>query len=105
MASVEPGPDPIGDDARLRSLDERLRAAQVAEQARKRAGEAASDGGYRLGSRILAELLGGLVGGALIGWCIDRLFGTTPWGLIVMLFLGMAVAFRQIVKLASQRPD
>jgi ATP synthase protein I len=50
-------------------------------------------------------LIGSLIGSALIGWLIDRWFGTGPWALIVMLFLGIAVAFRQIIRIANERPE
>ena len=104
MAENEPGPDTLGQDARLRSLDERLDAAQKDEAHRTGAGRAASgDESYRLGSRVLAELVGAMVGGALIGWVFDRFAGTTPWGLLVMLFLGIVVAFRNIYRI-SQGP-
>jgi ATP synthase protein I len=50
---------------------------------------------------VLAELLGGLIGGALFGWLIDRIAGTSPWGLLGMLFMGIVVAFRNIIRIAS----
>ena len=103
MADNEPGPEPLGEDVRLQSLDQRLRAAQQTEAGRNKASSVESDAGYRMGNRVLAELLGGMVGGALIGWVIDRLAGTSPWGLLVMLFLGIIVAFRNIIRI-SQRP-
>jgi ATP synthase protein I len=103
MAEDGSGPDGLGEDARLTSLDERLKAAQTAEAARTGAGRDTGDASYRLGNRVLAELLGGMVGGALIGWVIDRFAGTSPWALLVMLFLGIIVAFRNIVRI-SQRP-
>ena len=105
MAEKEPGPDPLGQDARLRSLDERLKAAQNDEAHRTGASRPAGDGGYNLGSRVLAELVGGMVGGALIGWVLDRLFGTSPWFLLGLLFLGIAAAFRNIIRLSNQRPE
>lgn len=103
MAENEPGPDTLGHDARLRSLDERLRAAQADEAHRTGAGKASGDDGSRLGNRVLAELLGGMIGGAVIGWTFDRFVHTSPWGLLAMLFLGIIVAFRNIIRL-SQRP-
>ena len=103
MTENEPGPDTLGADARLKSLDQRLKAAQTGEAHRTGADRVESDAGYRLGNRVLAELLGGMVGGALIGWVIDRFAGTSPWGLLVMLFLGIIVAFRNIIRL-SNRP-
>ena len=102
MAENEPGPDPLGDDARLRSLDERLKAAQSTETHRTGAGRTDAGESYNLGNRVLAELLGGMIGGGLIGWVLDRLLGTTPWFLLGLLFLGIGAAFRNIIRL-SQR--
>ena len=31
--------------------------------------------------------------------------GTTPWGLLVMMFLGIFVAFRNIIRNSNRRPD
>ena len=59
MVEKEPGPDSLGNDARLTSLDERLKAAQADEASRTKASAVESDGGYRLGNRVLAELTGG----------------------------------------------
>jgi len=94
----------IGEDARLSSLNARLDAARQREQERKPAlDREKSDANYRLGNRVLAELIGGLAGGAFLGWVIDQFAGTRPWGLLVMLFVGMGVAFRNIVRISSGR--
>lgn len=103
MPENEPEPEASGQDARLASLDERLRQAQSTEARRTGAGKGEGDEGYRLGNRVLAELLGGMIGGALIGWVFDRFAGTSPWALLVMLFLGIIVAFRNIIRI-SQPP-
>jgi ATP synthase protein I len=58
-----------------------------------------------MGSRVLAELIGGIGGGAFIGWVIDRFAGTSPWGLMVVMALGIIVAFRNIIRMASRQPD
>jgi ATP synthase protein I len=92
------------EDPRLAALDERLAKARHAEAARHGV-TAEPDRGYAQGNRIISALIGSLVGSALIGWLIDRFFATAPWGLIVMLFLGIAVAFRQIIKIAGERPE
>ena len=100
-----PGQDVDGaEDPRLSALDERLREARNREALRTGQVRPAEDAGYSLGNRVLAALIGSLVGSALIGWCIDTWFGTGPWGLIVTLFLGIAVAFRQIIRIAGGRP-
>lgn len=105
MAKDEPGLDPLPEDARLQSLDERLRRAKTDEAIRKGEGSDKGEASYRLGNRVLAELIGGMVGGALIGWVLDRLLGTSPWLLLGLLFLGTAAAFRNIIRLSTKRPD
>ncbi len=98
--------DPLGEDARIGALDERLKAAREREEERNRptAGVEA-DANYRMGSRILAELIGGIGGGAFLGWVIDHFAGTSPWGLLVMMFLGIIVSFRNIIRISNRRPD
>lgn len=103
MAENEPGLDPIPEDARLNSLDERLRRARTEEAVRSGEARGKGDDDYRLGNRVLAELIGGMAGGALIGWVLDRFLGTSPWLLLVLLFLGTAVAFRNIIRISNQR--
>ena len=106
VAEIEPGQDPQGvDDPRLSALDERLREAQHRETLAKGQKGADAERGYSQGNRVISALIGSLVGSALIGWLIDRWFGTGPWGLIVLLFLGIAVAFRQIIRISGERPE
>ena len=103
MAENETGPDPLGQDPRITALDERLKRAQAAENQRTGASKPVANESYNLGNRVLAELLGGMIGGAVIGYVLDRLFGTSPVLLLTLLFLGIGVAFRNIIRL-SKRP-
>ncbi len=98
-------PEPASEDSRLVSLEKRLDRAETAEATRSavKAGPE-TDANYKLGNRVLAELLGGIGGGALVGWTIDYFAGTAPWGLLVVLFFGVAVAFRNIFRIANIRP-
>lgn len=100
-----PDRDPVGEDARIEALEARLKAAREREERRnKPSGGAEADANYRMGNRVLAELLGGIGGGAFIGWVIDQFAGTMPWGLLVVMFLGIIAAFRNIIRMSSQRP-
>jgi len=54
---------------------------------------------------VLGELIGGPAGGALIGWVLDRFLGTSPWLLLVLLFMGFIVAFRNIIRISTKRPE
>ena len=105
MTERDPEHEPNGEDARLKALQKRLNAAHHAEKVRKGEHKDGHDENYRLGNRVLAELIGGMVGGAVVGWVIDRFAGTAPWALLVMLFLGTAVAFRNIIRISSRRSE
>ncbi|AJP71052.1 AtpZ/AtpI family protein [Sphingomonas hengshuiensis] len=103
MAENEPGLEPLQEDARITSLDERLKRAKSEEAVRNGAAESKGDSSYALGNRVLAELIGSMVGGAVIGGTLDWLLGTSPWLLLVLLFLGIASAFRNIIRISNQR--
>ncbi|KQM98402.1 MULTISPECIES: AtpZ/AtpI family protein [unclassified Sphingomonas] len=106
MAENEPGLDPLPEDARITSLDERLKRAKTDEAIRTGQGrDDAGERNYRLGNRVLAELIGGMVGGAVIGGTLDYLLGTSPWLLLVLLSLGIVSAFRNIIRISNRRPD
>ncbi len=105
MSQSGPEQDPIGEDGRITSLQERLKRVEQAEAIRTgQVDHGVADENYRLGNRVLAELIGSLVGGVLIGWVLDRLLGTSPWLLLAFLFLGIIVAFRNIIRISTKRP-
>lgn len=106
MNEDPPARDPMGEDARVNALEARLKAAREREEQRNKPSLGTeADASYRLGNRVLAELIGGIGGGAFIGWVIDQFARTTPWGLLVMMALGIIVAFRNIIRISSRRPD
>lgn len=91
----------VGEDRRLTNLDERLDRLEASEAARTGKDRPEADPNYRMGSRVLADLIGGIAGGALLGWLADRLLGSWPWGFVILLFLGIVVAFRNIFRIAN----
>ncbi|MEP0190761.1 MAG: AtpZ/AtpI family protein [Erythrobacter sp.] len=105
MSDDKPAREPIAEDARIDALEERLKAAHEREDERNRPSVQGVDANYRSGNRVLADLLGGILGGSVIGWAVDALAGTTPWGLLVGLFLGIGIAFRNIIRAASTPPQ
>lgn len=106
MAENEPGRKaPVAEDARLKSLDERLQAAQRAEAVRSGRRNKGPAKGFSQGHRILAELIGAPLGGGIVGWLLDRWLETSPWILLTMVFLGFAVAVRNVYKISLERPD
>ncbi|MBI1401919.1 MAG: ATP-binding protein [Porphyrobacter sp.] len=105
MSDEKPAREPIVEDARIDALEARLRAAREREEQRNRPKTQGSDANYRSGNRALANLLGGIIGGLVIGYAVDSLAGTAPWGLLIGLFLGIVSAFRSIILAAKTRPE
>ena len=102
MSEDKPAQEPIVEDARIDALEARLKAAKEREEERTQSQVKGADANYRSGNRVLADLIGGILGGCVIGWAVDALFDTTPWGLLVGLFLGIGVAFRNIIVAANK---
>lgn len=94
---------PQSDDQReeaLKSLDERLGAIE-AERSKARpgfGGEKATADGYRL----LGELVGGVLGGLGLGWLVDRFAGTSPFGMVGGLLIGLGLSVFMIVRQATR---
>ena len=101
MTDEKPDRNLLDEDERIDTLQQRIDAATHKETERTKVRASEADGNYKLGNRVLADLIGGIGGGALIGWVIDQFAGTAPWGLLVMLFLGIVVAFRNIIRISS----
>jgi ATP synthase protein I len=95
----------LPEDARLASLEERLRQAQAEEAIRTGQARKGADRNEQLGNRVLSYLIGGLAGGALIGWLFDSWLGTSPLLLILLLVLGTVGGFWNIIRISTQRPD
>ena len=93
-----PHPNDPPDEA-LRSLDQRLGAAEAA-QARKVSPDthAAMAQGYR----FVGEVVGGVLGGVGLGWLLDRYTGTQPLGLIGGLLIGTGLSIFVAVRTAAR---
>ncbi len=86
-------------------LDERIARARAAEAVRSGAVPRPPAKGYAQGSRVLAELIGAPAGAALIGWLLDRWLGISPWLMLILLVLGIVVAFRNIYRIGQERAE
>jgi ATP synthase protein I len=105
MAENEPWQDPKSpQDARLASLDERLRQAQADEAKRTgRSGHSEAPYYRTPAYRVLSVLVGYPLGCALIGYAIDRFAGTNgAW--VAMVFVGFGVAIWEVWKISKQSP-
>ena len=105
MAENVPRQDPKSpQDARLASLDERLRQAQAEEAKRTGTAMRVQPTGQAQGMRILSVLFGYPFGSAAIGFTIDWWAGT-KWVWVAMLVLGVGAAIREVWKISKQTPQ
>jgi len=105
MAADETGEEPTSpQDARLGSLDERLRRAERVEgERRPKPADAAIVRSRSI--RVAQGLVGMPLGGAIIGWLLDRLFDTAPWIMLALMFIGFAGAVWDAMKTFGQSAD
>lgn len=106
----QPPADEAALSARLTHLDERLsevrkdRDNRSAQQGREKETGSAKASAMARGFRLSSELVAGVVVGAVIGWGIDRLLSTSPWGLIVFFLLGFAAGVINLMRVAGVAP-
>lgn len=55
--------------------------------------------------RVAGEMLASLVVGVVIGWWLDRVFGTAPWLLLVFVVLGTAAGIVNVWRLVAPREE
>ncbi|TKB18613.1 MAG: ATP F0F1 synthase subunit I, partial [Mesorhizobium sp.] len=56
---------------------------------------------YGQALKLSSEFIAGIVVGAALGWFIDRVAGTSPWGLIVGLLLGFGAGVLNVLRSAG----
>lgn len=106
MAVDEPEQDPTSpQDARLTSLDERLRKAEQEEAKRTGKERSGRDVVRSAGARILSDLVGYPFGGAVVGWLLDRWLGTMPWVMLALMFVGFGLAVRNVMRISRTPQD
>ena len=97
MAEDETGQDPhTPPDSRLTSLEQRLKRAEQVEAERKPADSTKAT--RSAGWMVAQNLIGMPAGGFLIGFLLDKLFGTVPWIALALMFVGFAGAVWDLMK-------
>lgn len=92
--------DPFGEfDARMaRAAPERQNESETRNNA--------NSGTTHMGLHVGVELVAGVIGGALLGYGVDYLLGSYPFGLLSLLLLGSAAgmlnAYRYIQRLQAE---
>ena len=103
----EEGRKPSGADdadlsARLKSLDARISQASVHRaESEPRTRQSSNSSALGQAFRLSAEFVAGVFAGGILGWIVDRLFGTSPWGLIVCLILGFCAGMLNLMRVSG----
>lgn len=89
------------DGARLKDLEARINAAKGAEAPD---GPAEEDHYTQAQAawRMVTELVAGLGIGFGIGFGLDKLLGTTPFLMILFIFLGLAAGIKVMIRTAQE---
>ncbi len=82
-----PQPDDRPEEA-LNRLGDQLKAF---ESGRDRPAASVASRSMGEGYRLLWEMVSGVLGGAALGWLVDRLAGTAPWGVGIGVAVGAGV--------------
>jgi ATP synthase protein I len=92
---------PEGDfSERLRKLDAALKKARAdqADGDEHSPRPSKSVQGMAQALRLASEFAAGVIVGGILGWSVDWAFGTSPWGLIVLLLLGFVAGVLNVLR-------
>ena len=61
--------------------------------------------GYGQALKLSSEFIAGIGVGVGLGWVVDHLAGTSPWGLIIFLLLGFGAGVLNVLRSAGVVAD
>lgn len=94
--------DPPDDlDRRRGDLERALAAKRPAQQNGNEAPKTSGLAGIGTALKLSSEFIAGIAVGAGVGWAIDKVAGTSPWGLIIFLFLGFGAGILNVLRSAG----
>ncbi len=96
VRSVEPLPE-AHLDARLERLGAALDEVRPAPE-RDGGPEGRRGADYSRAVRMSSEFVAAILVGAALGWGLDRIAGTGPWGLIIVMMLGFAAGVLNVLR-------
>lgn len=88
-------------EERRDSLHERLEQARSKDERVDKSGEV-SRKGYSQALKISSEFISAIVVGGLIGYLLDLLLPTKPWGLIVFVLLGFIAGVLNVLRVTGK---
>lgn len=87
-------------EERKRQLESKLAQARQGDDGNDKA---ANDGrtGYSQALKLSSEFVAAVIVGAMIGYLLDLVLPTKPWGLIVFLLLGFCAGILNVLRTAG----
>jgi ATP synthase protein I len=85
-------------DARRASLEKRLSEHRVKAEVEDAKSNGKDQAGMAQAVKLSSEFIAGVVVGAGLGWGIDQLAGTSPFGMIVFLLLGFCAGVLNVLR-------
>ncbi len=94
-------PEGARSDPRLDELRQKLDAEKRREAERTAMLTGNPQSGMAQALKLGSEFVAGVIVGFVIGYTIDKVFGSTPWGMIVFLLLGFAAGTLNVMRAAG----
>jgi ATP synthase protein I len=85
-------------DARRASLEKRLAEHKVKAEVEAVKSNGNDKAGMAQAVKLSSEFIAGVVVGAGLGWGIDQVAGTSPFGMIVFLLLGFCAGVLNVLR-------
>ena len=86
--------------ARMDALERKLDEKRVKEEPKRHQDEHHSQ--VQMAWRMVIELVAGLGIGFGMGFGLDKVFGTTPWLMIIFVLLGFAAGIKTMMRSAKE---
>lgn len=101
----DPDNAPLGEDPKLESLEERIAAARKTEDERVSKEHHTVNVVRGKAIQVASTMVGYPLGGIIVGFMLDKLFGTMPWITIVLMFLAFIGAVINVVRIGKNADD
>ncbi|KQU66983.1 AtpZ/AtpI family protein [Aminobacter aganoensis] len=88
-------------ERRRQQLEATLATRRQAEREGEKSTGSSGVTGYGQALKLSSEFIAGIAVGVGLGWIIDRMAGTSPWGLIVFLLLGFGAGVLNVLRSAG----
>lgn len=88
-------------ERRRRDLGARIATRRGAGSDGEKGTGSSGNTGYGQAIKLSSEFIAGIAVGVGLGWFVDRLAGTSPWGLIVFLLLGFGAGILNVLRSAG----